>query len=137
MWIWKHPWWWVRSCPSYFKNTTGWFDTSFPKAYREIYDKEKMVLNSLLDQFLILNIYKQHPPYLKAKTKITIKYYLHSKSQCSRNICLPVWTIEHECPSKTTKKHPVRICTKLHCNTSSKNHKNCRRKMKMKTEWHL
>lgn len=63
-------------------------DTSFPKAYKEIYDKEKMVLNSLLDQFLILNIYKQHPPYLKAKTKLPLSItYIPNRNVPETYVC--------------------------------------------------
>lgn len=36
--------------------------------------------------------------------------------------------VKHEGSSKTTKEHPVRVGSQLHSNTSSQNHKDCRRK---------
>lgn len=54
--------------------------------------------------------------------------YSHAKAQGSRDVGLPVRAVKHERPSKTTKEHPVRVGSQLHSNTSSQNHKDCRRK---------
>lgn len=38
----------------------------------------------------------------------------HAKAQRSRNICLPVGTIEHEDARETTEKYPIGVSTHLH-----------------------
>lgn len=62
-----------------------------------------------------------------------LRQYLHAEAQRPRDVRLPVRAVKHERPSKTTKEHPVRVGAQLHSNTSSQNHKDCRRKSV--TEW--